>query len=234
MRIFLNWFDSLTHTVKEVDLYDVTAISLSFREKESILFWQEDVSASKTQAREIRKQSTVGGEGRGRQACWPIWLLRDWLKYFPDYLTVKMAKAVCLCQHRVYFVPRKVNIYIARLPCLPLLYPSYLAQLVGAVCYWNHSCWGNNLGKKACPRFRPVTRQVLDLQIFLYKDVLMIRKGTSLQEGKKQKQHQSKTNKQQNKTFHEWQLPSVSSLERTQVNNCRTQLFDEASHILCP
>lgn len=62
----------------------------------------------------------------------------------------------------------------------------------------------------------------------------MIRKGTSLQEGKKQKQHQSKTNKQQNKTFHEWQLPSVSSLERTQVNNCRTQLFDEASHILCP
>lgn len=54
------------------------------------------------------------------------------LNIFLDYLTVKMVKAVCLCQHRVYFVCHKVNVYIARLPaclfCSVAIWSSWLGQ----------------------------------------------------------------------------------------------------------
>lgn len=75
-------------------------------------------------------------EERRRQDCWPIWLLPDWLKYFLDYLTVKMVKAVCLCQHRLILcIAKCMSILLDFLSAS--FVASCLAKLVRAVYHWD-------------------------------------------------------------------------------------------------
>lgn len=73
MRMFLNGCGRLTHMLKEMNLCDVTVISISFREEKAFGKGNVAVSTNTHLSHQHRKSSQR--ERKVRQPCWLISLL---------------------------------------------------------------------------------------------------------------------------------------------------------------